>query len=78
MIVENSRKSTRLPKVVYLLISGLLLLLETFIFIDIKKYFKIKECLSRCGNIVQEYDTKKETHEILYSFFNARNYINNL
>lgn len=43
MIVENSRKSTRLPKVVYLLISGLLLLLETFIFIDIKKYFKIKE-----------------------------------
>lgn len=43
-----------------------------------EKYFKIKECLSRCGNVVQEYDTKKETQEILSSFFNARNYINNL
>lgn len=25
-----------------------------------EKYFKIKECLSRCGNITQEYDSKKE------------------
>ena len=25
-----------------------------------EKYFKIKECLSRCGNVVQEYDTKDE------------------
>ena len=42
-----------------------------------EKYFKIKECLSRCGNIVQEYDSKKETEEILYSFLNSRNYLNN-
>lgn len=26
-----------------------------------EKYFKIKECLSRCGNIAQEYDTIEET-----------------
>lgn len=45
---------------------------------DLKeKYFKIKECLSRCGNIAQEYDTKEEIINILYSFLNSRNYINN-
>ena len=42
-----------------------------------EKYFKIKECLSRCGNIAQEYDTKKEIINILDSFLNSRNYINN-
>ena len=42
-----------------------------------EKYFKIKECLSRCGNIAQEYDTKEDIINILYSFLNSRNYINN-
>lgn len=42
-----------------------------------EKYFKIKECLSRCGNIAQEYDTKEEIISVLQSFFNSRNYINN-
>ena len=37
-------------------------------------YFKIKECLSRCGNIVKDIDDKKEIQEILYSFFNNRLY----
>ncbi len=41
-----------------------------------EKYFKIKECLSRCGNIAQEYDTKDEIVNILSSFLNTRNYIN--
>ncbi len=41
-----------------------------------EKYFKIKECLSRCGNVAQEYDTKGEIINILSSFLNARNYIN--
>lgn len=36
-----------------------------------EKYFKIKETLSRCGNFVYEID-KKETIDILYSFFNCR------
>lgn len=43
-----------------------------------EKYFKIKECLSRCGNIAQEYDTKEEIINVLYSFLNSRNYINNI
>ena len=36
-----------------------------------EKYFKIKETLSRCGNIVYETD-KKEVIDIMYSFFNYR------
>ncbi len=42
-----------------------------------EKYFKIKECLSRCGNIAQEFDTKQEAINVLLSFLNSRNYINN-
>ena len=40
-----------------------------------EKYFKIKECLSRCGNIVYEYDTTEEIKKIYSTFFNARYYI---
>ena len=36
------------------------------------KYLKIKDALSRCGNLVFEIDTRKEAEEILYSFFNLR------
>ena len=36
-----------------------------------EKYFKIKETLSRCGNIIYETD-KKEIIDIMYSFFNYR------
>ncbi|MCI8470642.1 MAG: hypothetical protein HFJ35_04050 [Clostridia bacterium] len=40
---------------------------------DLKeKYFKIKECLSRCGNSVFEVNTKKEVLKILNSFLNTR------
>ncbi len=38
-----------------------------------EKYFKIKECLSRCGNIAQEYDTKQEIKKILLTFFSKKN-----
>ena len=37
-----------------------------------EKFFKIKECLSRCGNTAIEIQTKEETKKILYSFFNTR------
>ena len=37
-----------------------------------EKYFKIKECLSRCGNSVQEVSEKVETIKILLSFLNTR------
>ena len=36
------------------------------------KYFNIKECLSRCGNIVIDIDNKHQAEKILYSFFNSR------
>ena len=36
------------------------------------KYFNIKECLSRCGNIVIDVSDKKNTEKILYTFFNSR------
>lgn len=38
------------------------------------KFFKIKECLQRCGNSVRNIDNKKEIVKILYSFFNYRIY----
>mgnify|MGYP005771296153 CR=1 FL=1 len=40
---------------------------------DLKeKYFKIKDCLSRCGNSVIEINSKNETIKILKSFLNTR------
>ena len=44
---------------------------------DLKeKYFKIKECLSRCGNSVFEINTKEEALKIIDSFLNTRKEIN--
>ena len=36
------------------------------------KYFNIKECLSRCGNVVIDISNKEMTEKILYSFLNSR------
>ena len=41
-----------------------------------EKYFKIKECLSRCGNSVEEILEKKDNLKILYSFLNTRKSFN--
>ena len=35
-----------------------------------EKYFKIKDCLLRCGNYVSEIENKKEIISILYQFLN--------
>ena len=44
---------------------------------DLKeKYFKIKECLSRCGNQVFEINSKEEVLKILNSFLNTRKELN--
>lgn len=40
------------------------------------QYFKIKDCLSRCGNIVEDFSNQKEIREILETFFNKRQYYN--
>lgn len=36
------------------------------------KYFCIKECLSRCGNVVIDISDQKNAEKILYFFFNSR------
>ena len=41
------------------------------------KYFKIKDCLSRCGNIVEDISEKEKIENILFSFFNKRIYLKN-
>ena len=37
-----------------------------------ENFLKIKENLERCGNRVEEIETKEETREILFSFYNKR------
>ena len=45
---------------------------------DLKeKYFKIKECLSRCGNEVFEIVDSNELIHLFYSFFNTRKNLKN-
>ena len=47
--------------------------LERIIFDKLNdKYFNIKECLSRCGNIAIDINDKKNVEKILYSFLNSR------
>ena len=41
-----------------------------------ENYFKIKECLSRCGNQVIEINEKEESLKILNSFLNIRKEMN--
>ena len=40
------------------------------------KYFKIKDCLARCGNNAINILNKEEIKEILFSFLNTRKYFN--
>lgn len=52
---------------------------EEIIFQELNEnYFKIKDSLTRCGNNVINITTKIEIEEILQSFLNKREYINNL
>ena len=39
-------------------------------------FYKIKECLARCGNIVKDISKKQEIISLLYSFINTRMYNN--
>lgn len=41
------------------------------------KYFKIKDCLSRCGNTAIDILDKKQIIKIIFSFINTRIYYNN-
>ena len=37
-----------------------------------EKFYKIKECLLRCGNTVKNLNNKKDVEKILYTFLNTR------
>ena len=41
-----------------------------------ENYLKIKECLTRCGNLVQEVKSRQETKNIMFSFYRS-SYISN-
>ena len=40
-----------------------------------EKYFKIKECLARCGNVVKDINEKEKIKRLLFSFINKRLYL---
>ena len=40
-----------------------------------EKYFKIKECLARCLNVVKDINEKEEIKRLLFSFINKRLYL---
>ena len=77
----NSSKSNS-SKVFYLIISDNLRKFENasnseeIIKADLKeKYFKVKECLARCGNSVIEISEKEELIDLMDSFFNTRKFL---
>lgn len=48
---------------------------ENIIFENLnEKYLKIRECLNRCGNVVEECNSKEEIIEILHSFYDIEKY----
>lgn len=76
-IEEKNNKNKSSSKNIYLIIKNTSENLEENIIQDLnEKYFKIKECLSRCGNIVLECN-KEETKNILFSFFNLKKFLDN-
>ncbi len=50
--------------------------LEENIFQELnERYFKIKECLARCGNVVKDINEKEKVKELLVSFLDRRMYL---
>ena len=74
--INNSKKSS--SKNFYIIISNSEEVHNKNNSIDIiyeelnEKYLKIRECLSRCGNITYSLNTEEEIKELLFSFFNVR------
>ena len=76
-VQEKNNKNKSASKNIYLIIKNTSENLEENIIQDLnEKYFKIKECLNRCGNIVLECN-KEETKNILFSFFNLKKFLDN-
>ena len=71
-IQEKNNKNKSATKNTYLIIKNNIENNEENIIQDLnEKYFKIKECLYRCGNNVLECN-KEETKNILFSFLNLK------
>ena len=74
-IKEKNNKNKSASKNIYLIIKNKSENLEENIIQELKeKYFKIKDCLIRCGNVVFECD-KTEIKNILFSFFNLKKFL---
>ena len=74
-IKEKNNKNKSASKNIYLIIKNNSDNLEENIIQELnEKYFKIKDCLIRCGNIVLECN-KDETKNILFSFFNLKKFL---
>ena len=74
-IKEKNDRNKSASKNIYLIIMNNSENLEENIIQDLnEKYFKIKDCLSRCGNVVLECK-KEETKNILFSFFNLKKFL---
>ena len=74
-IKEHNNKNKSASKNIYLIIKNNSENLEENIIQELnEKYFKIKDCLIRCGNVVQECN-KEEIKNILFSFFNLKKFL---
>ena len=74
-IKEKNNKNKSASKNIYLIIKNNTDNLEENIIQELnEKYFKIKDCLIRCGNVVFECE-KKEIKNILFSFFNLKKFL---
>ena len=74
-IKEKNNKNKSASKNIYLVIKNNSENLEEDIIQELnEKYFKIKDCLIRCGNVVQECN-KEEIKNILFSFFNLKKFL---
>ena len=73
-IKEKNNKNKSASKNIYLIIKNNSENLEENIIQELnEKYFKIKECLSRCGNLITDCNDKEEIKLILTSFYQIKN-----
>ena len=72
---EKNNKNKSASKNIYLIIKNNSENLEENIIQELnEKYFKIKECLTRCGNMVLECN-EEETKDVFFSFFNLKKFL---
>ena len=74
-IKEKNNKNKSASKNIYLIIKNNSENLEENIIQELnERYFKIKDCLIRCGNVALECN-KEEIKNILFSFFNLKKFL---